>query len=367
MIPFLDLKKINWRHKGAFESDLRDILEKGWFLLGDKLAEFENAFSAYCGTKYCIGVANGLDALVLILEAYKEAGMLKAGDEVLVPSNTYIASILAVSKASLVPVLVEPDENSCLIDPWLVAKKITSRTKAIMAVHLYGQVCEMNMIHRIASEYGLVVIEDSAQSHGAEYQGKRSGNLGGASGFSFYPGKNLGALGDGGAVTTNDDQLAAIVRSLRNYGSEIKYHNRYKGNNSRLDEIQAAFLLEKLKYLDEDNERRRAIADRYLAEIDNSRIILPTVISNKSHVWHLFTVRTIFRDRFQNYLSEKGIQTVIHYPIPPHKQPAYKELSSFSYPISERIHETIISLPISPVLENNEVDQIIEAINGYKD
>lgn len=365
MIQFLDIESINLRHKQAFENILKNILETGWYILGEKVFDFENAFASYCGTKHCVGVANGLDALILILEGYKEIGQLQIGDEVIVPSNTYIASILAVSKTGLTPVLVEPHENTCLLNATSIEQKITPKTRAIMAVHLYGQVCDMDAINTIAYKHGLKVIEDSAQSHGAFYNGKRSGNLGNASGFSFYPGKNLGALGDAGAVTTNDDELANVIRALRNYGSHEKYQNKYKGINSRLDELQASFLLEKLKYLDHDNERRRQIASQYLSGIVNSKIILPSCNNFRGHVWHCFTVRSKNREAFQKYLLYNGIQTVIHYPIPPHKQAAYKEWVDNSYPVSEKIHHMIISLPISPVMSDTEVKEIIAVANKY--
>jgi dTDP-4-amino-4,6-dideoxygalactose transaminase len=366
MISFLDLKKVNLRHQPAFESSLREVLEKGWFILGSKVEEFEKAFAEYCGTQHCISVANGLDALILIFEAYRELGKLNAGDEVLVPANTYIASILAVSRAGLVPVLVEPESTTCLIDPQEIEKHITAKTKAILPVHLYGQLCNMEAIRSIAVKHNLLVVEDSAQSHGAFYNGKRSGNLGDASGFSFYPGKNLGALGDGGAVTTNDSALATTLRALRNYGSHKKYENLYQGINSRLDELQAAFLSEKLKCLDEDNNMRRRIADMYLQGIKNTKITLPVVVEPQQHVWHLFTVRTENRNHFQQYLQQNGIQTVIHYPIPPHQQKAYKGLwTGKSFLISERIHSTIISLPMSPVMTKAEVEMVIQVVNTY--
>jgi dTDP-4-amino-4,6-dideoxygalactose transaminase len=366
MIPFLDLKKINLRHEEQLQRKLTDVLHEGWFILGNCVSEFENKFADYCGTRFCIGVANGLDALILIFEAYKELGVFQHGDEVLVPSNTYIASILAISKAGLKPVLVEPDAKTCLLDPGRLEENITDRTKAILPVHLYGQVCDMRPINSIATKYGLKVIEDCAQSHGAMYDERKCGNLGDAAGFSYYPGKNLGALGDGGGVTTNDEALAETIKALRNYGSRVKYRNEYQGFNSRLDELQAAFLLEKLSSLDEDNEARRKVAYTYLAELKNVDVALPVVTARERHVWHLFTVRTENRDHFQEYLSKNGIQTVIHYPIPPHKQPAYKEWSDHVFPISEDIHQTIISLPISPVITESEIVQVIFKVNGYR-
>lgn len=371
MIEFLNLKEINNRNTKEFVDSLENVLKSGWFILGENVLKFESAFAAYCGVKHCIGVANGLDALILILEAYKEVGLFKKGDEIIVPSNTYIASILAISKADLVPVLVEPVLDTYLIDTSLIEVKITKRTKAILPVHLYGRLCDMNSINLIAKKYNLKIIEDSAQSHGAIQNEKFSGNLGDASGFSFYPGKNLGALGDGGAVTTNDDLLARTIKILRNYGSEVKYQNTYKGINSRLDELQAAFLNTKLLLLDHDNNYRRVIANFYIQNIKNDKIILPyfkdfEILNNKEHVWHIFAVRTKDRYGFQEYLKTKGVQTVIHYPIPPHKQLAYKELSlQNNYPISEEIHDQIISLPISPVMPMVEVKKIVEIINMY--
>jgi dTDP-4-amino-4,6-dideoxygalactose transaminase len=366
MIPFLDLKKVNEQYRQKFELAMKEVLDAGWYILGKQDEKFEEEFAAYCGTKHCLGVANGLDALILIFEAYKELSKLKAGDEVLVPSNTYIASILAVSKAGLTPVLVEPDPQTFLIDPSRIEEKITASTKAILPVHLYGQLCNMDFINALAEKHGLLVIEDSAQSHGAWQAGKRSGNLGHASGFSFYPGKNLGALGDGGAVTTNDDALADAVKALRNYGSRKKYSHQYKGINSRLDEMQAALLRVKLQQLDAANEKRRAAAAFYLQHITNEKLTLPTVVHPEGHVWHLFVVKVEERDRFQQYLEANGVQTVIHYPVPPHKQPAYKEWEQQSYPVSESLHRQVISLPLSDVMTEEElatVSQIVDAFN----
>ena len=367
MIPFLDLQRINQRHQSALEKCLKEILDKGWFILGDQLVQFENAFASYCGTQHCIGVANGLDALILIFEGYKELGLLHEGDEVLVPAHTYIASVLAVSKAGLKPIFVEPILDTCLIDPSLVASKITAKTKAILPVHLYGQICEMGRINQLAVKYDLLVIEDSAQSHGAIFQGRRSGDLGHASGFSFYPGKNLGALGDGGAVTTNDSKLAEVVKALRNYGSYKKYHNDYIGFNSRLDELQASFLIEKLKVLDTDNSKRREIANAYLAGIKNPNIKLPTCIHPEAHVWHLFTINTPERDQLQQHLLSLSIQTVIHYPIPPHLQKAYVSLGykKGDLPIAEELANTTLSLPIWPGMQSNKIQLIIDAVNSF--
>ncbi|MEQ1554696.1 MAG: DegT/DnrJ/EryC1/StrS family aminotransferase [Ferruginibacter sp.] len=366
MIKFLDLQKINGQYALEFNKAFDNVLKSGWFILGKEVEKFEKEFAGYCGTKYCIGVANGLDALILILEAYKELGIMQVGDEVLVPSNTYIASILAVSKAGLVPVLCEPKIDTYLLDSNIIESKITSKTKAILPVHLYGQLCEMDEINTIAKKYNLKVIEDSAQSHGAIYSnGKRSGNLGDASGFSFYPGKNLGALGDAGAITTNDEKLFETIVALRNYGSFKKYRNLFKGMNSRLDEIQAPLLSIKLKNLDKDNSYRQNVAEIYLQHIKNPKIILPKVNLPKSHVWHVFTVRVENRVQFQDYLSNNGIETVIHYPIPPHKQPAYKELEKMDFPISEKIHEGIISIPLSPIISKDEINKIIECLNKF--
>lgn len=365
-IPFLDLKKINANYNKAFTGACERVLNSGWYIMGEELKKFENEFAEYCGTTYCVGVANGLDAIILILEAYKESGFMKAGDEIIVPSNTYIASILAISHAGLVPILCEPDLKTYLIDPLLIEDKISSRTKAILPVHLYGRLCDMEAINTIAKNHNLKVIEDCAQSQGAaDVKGIKCGNLGDAAAFSFYPGKNLGALGDAGAITTNDLQLFEILLALHNYGSHKKYENLYKGCNSRLDELQAAFLSIKLKNLDSDNIRRREVADRYLSEIKNDAVILPVSPQNKSHVWHLFTVRTSQRNELQNYLKTSGIETIIHYPIPPHKQPAYKEWNKMYFPISEKIHSTILSLPISPVISEEEISSIIAALNLY--
>ena len=371
MIPFLDLKSINAQYRAELIEACTRVIDSGWYIQGNECKEFEKEFAAYCGTKHCIGVANGLDALMLVLRAYKELGMMSDGDEVIVPSNTYIASILAISQNNLVPVLVEPDVHTYLIDPTKIEEKITSKTKAILPVHLYGQTCQMDQINAIAQKYNLKVIEDSAQSHGAYYGDKRSGNLGDASGFSFYPGKNLGALGDGGAVTTNDDDLAQVIRALGNYGSHKKYENIYQGVNSRLDEIQAAMLRIKLRYLEEEINKRREIASYYLENIKNSNISLPIqnpklkIKNHEDHVWHLFVIRTQNRDQLQQYLSENGIQTLIHYPIPPHHQMAYKDWNGYNYLISEKIHTEVLSLPISGVQTVEETQKIVHIINRF--
>ena len=362
MIKFLDLKKINERFRGELDAAAKRMLDSGWYLLGKEIERFEADFAAYCGVKHCIGCANGLDALKLIIKAYG----FGPGDEIVAPANTYIASILAISDNGCTPVLVEPKWETRLIDEELIEAAITSRTKAIMVVHLYGRAMNMAKVWAIAKKYGLKVIEDSAQAHGAMFDGRRTGNLGDASGFSFYPGKNLGCLGDGGAVTTNDDELAAKVRALRNYGSDVKYHFPYRGTNSRLDEIQAAWLGVKLPHLDGDNQRRREIAARYCAEIKNPLIELPQGPNDESMVWHVFAVTCPRRDELQKYLTDNGIQTVIHYPIPPHKQPCYAKWNYRSYPITERIHREILSLPISPVLTNEEVETVIHVVNDFR-
>lgn len=367
MIPFLDLKGINAQYRAELIEACTRVIDSGWYIQGNECKAFDEEFARYCGTKHAIGVANGLDALILILRAYKEMGIIRYGDEVIVPSNTYIASILAISQNNLVPVLVEPDIDTYLINPLKIEEKITAKTKAILLVHLYGQTCDMDAINAIATKYNLKVIEDSAQSHGAYFGDKRSGNLGDASGFSFYPGKNLGALGDGGAVTTNDDELAGVILALGNYGSHKKYENLYQGVNSRLDEMQAAMLRVKLRYLDDEIEKRREIADYYLQNIKNDTITLPRVRALDNHVWHLFIVRTKNRNGLQKYLLENGIQTLIHYPTPPHQQPAYAEWSQEHYPISETLHSEVLSLPISAIQTVETTSAIIYLLNQYND
>jgi dTDP-4-amino-4,6-dideoxygalactose transaminase len=366
MIKFLDLQGINQQYKSEFMKAFERVLDSGWFIMGEELKRFEEEFANYCGTESAIGVANGLDALILIIRAYKELGVFNDGDEIIVPSNTYIASILAISANNLVPILVDADINTYNIDPTQIEDNISEKTKAILPVHLYGQLAPMKIILEIARKYNLKVIEDCAQAHGATFDGRRAGNFGDAAGFSFYPGKNLGALGDAGAITTNDPQLEKVIRSLLNYGSQEKYKNQFKGTNSRLDEIQAALLGIKLKHLDAETAVKRSIANRYLKEITNDLFILPQVQSQDSHVWHLFVIRTEDRNKLQDYLNSKEIQTVIHYPIPPHKQDAYKEFSSLSFPVSERIHETVISLPLSSIMKSTDVDFIIDSLNSYK-
>jgi dTDP-4-amino-4,6-dideoxygalactose transaminase len=366
MINFLDLHKINKPHEQAFHDRMQAVLDKGWFILGDEVKKFENAFAEYCGAKCCIGVGNGLDALTLILKAYIELGRLRAGDEVIVPANTYIATILAIMQAGLVPVPAEPDPSTFNLDPEEFRRKITSKTKAVMPVHLYGLLADMHAINRIAKENNVLVIEDAAQAHGAITTDEfRAGNLGDAAGFSFYPGKNLGALGDAGVVTTNDEQLAEIIRSLRNYGSKTKYYNDHIGVNSRLDELQAAFLNVKLPHLDAENEQRKIIANRYLSEIVNPKIILPEYDGGRHHVFHLFVIRTENRDALQSYLKANGVETLIHYPVPPHRQKALPEWNHFSFPVTEKMHREVLSIPISPVMSASEADTVINLLNRY--
>ena len=363
MIPFLNLKSINGQYKNELIEACTKVIGSGWYIQGSELKSFEQEFSEYCGASYTIGVANGLDALALIINAYKELRVMKDGDEIIVPSNTYIASILAISENNLVPILVEPNINTYLLDPNKIEEKITSKTRAIMPVHLYGQTCQMDSINKIAKKYNLKIIEDSAQSHGSYFENKRCGNLGDASGFSFYPGKNLGALGDGGAVTTNDEKLANTIRALGNYGSQKKYENLYKGTNSRLDEIQAAMLRVKLRYLDNEINHRKELANYYLENIKNKHLILPIVLTDS--VWHLFVIRTNRRDELQKHLLNHRIQTLIHYPIPPHKQDAYREWKDDNYPISEQIHDEVFSLPISGVQSMEDTKRIVEVLNDF--
>ena len=362
MIKFLDLHKINEQYRADIDNRIKEVLDSGWYLQGKWNDVFCNHFAEFCGTKYALGVANGLDALRLIIQGY---GFGK-GDEIIVPANTYIASILAISQNGCTPVLVEPDINTYCINPDLIEEKITPKTKAIMVVHLYGQAVQMQNIWGLAKKYNLKIIEDSAQAHGAKYRGQKTGSLGDAAGFSFYPGKNLGALGDAGAVTTNDEALYNKVKAIANYGSDRKYHHIYKGCNSRLDEIQAAVLDVKLEHLEEDNKRRRDISKLYRENIKNPIIVLPKTYDERAHVWHVFVVRTEERDRFQQYLADNDIQTIIHYPTPPHKQLAYQEWNNCSYPITEEIHKTVISIPMSPVMTNEEVERVIEIVNKYK-
>ena len=361
MIKFLDLEKVNNRFRSEIDARFKNILDKGWYLQGEENEKFAQNFAKYCGTNYAIGVANGLDAINLIIRAFE----FGKGDEIIVPANTYIATILAISENNCTPVLVEPDINTYNINPDLIEEKITDKTKAIIVVHLYGQAVEMEKVWALAKKYNLKVIEDSAQAHGAIYQGKRVGNLSDASAFSFYPGKNLGCMGDGGAVTTNDKNLYEKIKAIANYGSDRKYHHIYKGVNSRLDELQAAVLDVKLPYLDKDNQRRREIANYYLENIKNDKFIMRKAYEEESNVWHIFPVRTDNREALQKHLEDNGIQTNIHYPTPPHKQGAYKEWENQKYSVSEEIHRTIISLPISPVMTDEEVKKVVDIMNKY--
>lgn len=365
-VKYFDLKQLNDSFEPKLTEAIQRVLNAGWYLLGSENEAFEKEFAAYCGAKHCIGVANGLDALTLVLNAWKEMGQLQEGDEVLVPANTYIATILSITRSGLKPILVEPDPKTFNLNPSLIEKKLSNRTRVLLPVHLYGQCAEMKSINDLALKYGLKVLEDAAQGHGSIYQGKRTGNLGDAAGFSFYPAKNLGCLGDGGCVTTNEDALAECVRVLANYGSSKKYINRYKGINSRLDELQAAILRVKLERLDVDNEKRRGIARRYLAEIQHQNIQLPEIKDFQAANFHVFPIMSEQRNALQAYLNSKNIQTLIHYPIPPHKQEAFKEWNERSYPITESIHERILSLPISPMQAQEETDYVCQCINQFK-
>ncbi len=366
MIPFLDLKAINQGFESEFQNSLRLFLDSGYYILGNQVKLFEANFARYCGTTHCIGVGNGLDALRLILEAYKILGKLKENDEVLVASNTFIATILAIKQAGLKPVLVETDLDSYNFDLTSLKNAISEKTKAIMPVHLYGQLSPMDEILKISKENNLLVIEDAAQAHGAKNKAnKYAGNLGDAAGFSFYPTKNLGALGDGGAVTTNDDALAEVIKKLRNYGTSTKYVNEFLGFNSRLDELQAAFLNIKLPTLDADNEIRRTIAKKYISKINNDKITLPYYDGSKNHVFHLFVIRVKNRNTLVDHLDRNGIGHLIHYPIPPHKQQALSEFSHLSFPNAEKIHNEIISIPMSPVMIEEEVERVISVLNSY--
>lgn len=366
MIPFLDLKRSNLRYQEEINKALIRVSQSGWYVLGEECLNFEAKYAAYCDVAYCIGVGNGLEAIRLILLAYRQLGIFNAGDEVIVPANTYIASILAISDSKLVPVLVEPDINTYNIDPFKVEEKITSKTKAILAVHLYGKVCDMETLGKIAKKHDLKLIDDAAQAHGGIYKNKKVGNLCDASAFSFYPTKNLGCLGDGGAITTNDEILAKTVKSLANYGSKEKYVHQYKGINSRLDEIQAAVLSVKLPYLDKDIKEKQEIADYYLNNISNPHIILPIKGGEDEHSFHLFVIRCKDRNALKSYLLENGIQTQIHYPIPPHKQEAYKEWNKLSFPITEQIHEQALSLPLYNGITQEELKFIMAAINSWR-
>ncbi|MFP9115400.1 DegT/DnrJ/EryC1/StrS family aminotransferase [Flavobacterium sp. RHBU_3] len=367
MIKFLDLQKINLLHQEAIEARLLKTFRSGWYLLGEETRNFEQNLANYLGVKHVIGVANGLDALRLILRGYTELGFMQQGDEIIVPGNTFIATLLAITDCGLIPVFAEPDINTFNISVENIEKAVTPKTKAIMPVHLYGRIAYSNELKALAEKHNLKIIEDNAQAIGATWNGIKSGNLGDAAGFSFYPGKNLGALGDGGAVSTNNDELASVIRAIANYGTTEKYVNKYRGLNSRLDEMQAAILDEKLKHLDAENQRRQEIAVFYNNNIKNDAITLPQIPEKgNEHVWHLYVIRTTDRTRLQQYLTEKGIQTLVHYPIPPHKQEAYKEYNHLCLPITEKIHTEVLSLPISPVLTDDELTIIAEAVNSFQ-
>lgn len=366
MIKFLDLQKINTRYSEELHQAAKRVIDSGWYLLGKELESFELNYSNFCGAKYTLGVANGLDALRLIFKAYIELGIMNKGDEVIVPANTYIASVLAITDNDLHPIFVEPNINTYNLDSARIEEVITNRTKAVLTVHLYGQNAIDDHLLNTCNKHGLKLVEDCAQSHGAIWKGKITGSIGDAAGHSFYPGKNLGAMGDGGAVTTNDIDLYKTIEALRNYGSHEKYKNIYQGFNSRLDEIQAAFLNVKLKYINEDIIARRQHANYYLENIKNDSIILPHVTNQESHVWHLFVIRLKNRKELQDHLAREGVQSLIHYPIPPHKQEAYKNFNHLHFPITEKIHEEILSLPMSPVLNDFEREKIVNIINDFK-
>lgn len=359
MIAHLDLQRVNQPYQEEIAEAMRRVAESGWYILGKEVTTFEQNWATYCGTSHCIGVANGLNALELIFRAFD----FPEGSEVIIPANTYIASILSVTSLGLKPVWVEPDTKTLNIDPRKIERKITPRTKAIMAVHLYGKCCDMKPIWEIARKHGLKVVEDAAQAHGAMYHGFKAGNLSDAAAFSFYPTKNLGALGDAGAVNTNDSDLARKIASLRNYGSTIKYYNDHIGTNSRLDELQAAILNVKLKYLETENQRRRELARFYLSEIKHPDLVLPNFKTLYEDAWHLFVVRHPKREQFIDFLMENGVQATVHYPIPAHKQRAYSEYNHLNLPITERIHNEVISLPLNPTLTDKEAEYIVQVIN----
>ena len=366
MIKFLDLQKITQKYAVEIHEAVSRVVGSGWYLQGQENEHFEKNYAEYIGSEFCIGVANGLDALRLILKAYIELRVIKEGDEIIVPANTFIASILAITDNRLVPVLVEPRLDNYQIDDELIEASITERTRGIMIVHLYGQCAFTDKIGDICSKYSLKLIEDNAQAHGCKYKGRKTGSIGDAAGHSFYPGKNLGAFGDAGAVTTNDKELAETIRSLANYGSARKYVLQYQGLNSRLDEIQAAILNVKLKYLDEDTQKRKDVATYYIENIKHPDIILPIVEDWDAHVFHLFPILTPKRDKLQEYLKENGVQTLIHYPIPPHKQQAYQDWNGLSFPITEKIHAQELSLPMSPIINPFDIAEVCQLINNYQ-
>ena len=366
MIKFLDLQKITAKYADELHEAVNRVVDSGWYLQGEETRKFESDYANFIGTKYCVGVGNGLDALNWIFRAYIELGLMKKGDEVIVPANTYIASILAISENGLVPVLVEPDIHTLEIDDSKIESAITFRTKAILIVHLYGRCAYTDKIGRICKDHNLKLIEDNAQAHGCKYDGNRTGSLGDAAGHSFYPGKNLGAFGDAGAVTTDEEELADTIRALANYGSQKKYVFKYIGRNSRIDEIQAAVIDTKLRHLDDDNDLRRKIAHYYYEHIHNQHITLPDLLPDENNVYHLFPILCDKRDELQAYLKENSIQTLIHYPIPPHKQECYKDWNDWSLPITEKIHHEELSIPMSQVLTLEEAAEVVNAINSFK-
>lgn len=364
-VPFFNFKKSFLYYEKEINKALKKTLLSGWYILGKELDQFEKKFADYCGAKFCIGVGNGLDALKIIIKAYKELGMLKDYDEVIVPANTYIATIISILDCGLKPIFVEPELDYYNIDPVKIEEAITKNTKAIMAVHLYGQLAKMDLIKKIASRHNLITIEDCAQAHGIKKNGFFPGAMSDASAFSFYPSKNLGAFGDAGAIITNNKSVARLSRVIRNYGSEKKNHNKILGVNSRLDEIQASILNVKLKYLEKENIIRKKIASKYINEIKNKKIFLPKTIENRDHVYHLFVIRTKFRDKLKHHLKNAGIETLIHYPIPPHKQPALYKYNHLKLPITELIHDEILSLPCNPWLSLEDQDLIIKTCNDF--
>lgn len=366
MIKFLDLQKITAKYADEIHEAVNRVVDSGWYLQGKENEKFETNYAHYIGTKYAVGCANGLDALIWIFRAYIEMGVMQPGDEVIVPANTYIASILAITENGLKPVLVEPSIETYQIDDSRIEEAVTEHTKAILIVHLYGQCAYTDKIGELCKKYNLKLVEDNAQAHGCKFNGKHTGSLGDAAGHSFYPGKNLGAFGDGGAVTTNDEELAQVVRAVANYGSQKKYVFKYCGRNSRLDEIQAAVLDVKLKHLDEDIAIRKEVAKYYIDHITHPAIVTPIIKDWGAHVFHIFTIRTKKRDELQKYLADNGVQTIIHYPIPPHKQECYKEWNSLSFPIAEQIHDEELSLPMSPVLTEEEVKTVVYLLNKWK-
>lgn len=366
MVKFLDIQKITDIYTSQIHEAASRVIDSGWYLLGEATKQFEKEYADYIGTEYCVGVANGLDALRIILRAYIELGIMNEGDEIIVPANTFIASIIAITDNRLVPVFIEPDINNYQIDDTKIESAITSKTKGLMNVHLYGQCAHTEKIEQICRKHDLKLIEDNAQASGCKFNGKMTGSLGDAAGHSFYPGKNLGALGDGGAITTNNRSLAETVRSLANYGSNAKYVFDYQGYNSRLDEIQAAILSVKLYGLNKDNRRRKEVAKYYLDNIHHSEVILPIVNDWDAHVFHLFVIRSLRRDDLLKHLNDQGVQALIHYPVPPHKQKAYIEWNHLHLPITERIHTEVISLPISQVITDNEMKIVVDAVNSFK-